>query len=210
MAVVDRWTPVVLVSAPYNGTAYAAGILMSNGESIGGGGGSIQAANGSSEGLFALGQWLIYSTSTQLQFGPGSSEGCTGSLTPVLAPVLGAVLPMGALVTPVQLAGPGSTITQGVLANFTLRGYPSVVWEMNYNASNPATANETVCPGGSAWILPIAGTINVAVPYQNGQLSAVLSSEQIFVYDLFPPGNWLVQVSPSGAWAFEYHPASCT
>jgi hypothetical protein len=209
VTVIHLWTPVVLVNAPYNGTAYAAGVLMSGGEPIGGGGGSIEASNGSSEGLFALGEWLIYSTSRQLQSGPGASASCSGSLAPVLAPVLGTVLPAGATVTPVQLGGPGSTVTQGVQTNFTLRGYPSVEWEMNYDPSNQPKANLTACPGGSARVLPIANRINVTVPFQNGSLRAVLSSEQVFIYALLPPGNWLVQASPSGTWAFDYHPPSC-
>jgi len=209
VAVGNLWTPVVLVNAPYHATAYAAGVLMSGGEPIGGGGGSIQAANGSSEGLFALGKWWIYSTSTQLQFGPGSSVPCSSSLTPVLVG-LEVVLPAAAYVTPVQLAGPGNTTTHGVQTNFTLRGYPSVKWNTNYDITDQLSANQTACPGGSAWDSPVAHQLNVTVPYQNVSLAATLSSEQVFVYDLLPPGNWLIQTSPSGTWAFDYHPADCS
>ena len=209
VAVGNLWTPVVLVNAPYHATAYAAGVLMSGGEPIGGGGGSIVAANGSSEGLFALGNWWIYSTSTQLQLGPGSSAPCSTSLTPVLAG-LEVVLPGAAYVTPIQLAGPGNSTTHGVQTNFTLRGIPSVEWNTNYFSTEQPTANQTACPGGSAWDSPVANRLNVTIPYQNVSLSATLSSEQVFVYDLLPPWNWLIQTSPSGAWAFDYHPADCS
>lgn len=203
----DFWTPVVLLNAPFHGAANATGVLMSDGEPIAGAAGSIGAVNGGSEGLFAIGTWLIYSTSTYLALGPGPSVPCTGSLIAVLAPIIGPDPKTGREVTPVQLAGPGSAVTQGVQTSFTLDEYQSVEWNMDYNTSLPPLANQTSC--GPTSFLPFYNQLNVTVPYQGHNLLAVIYSVQVFVYSFPPPANYLIQDSPSGTWAFDYHSVLC-
>lgn len=203
----NLWTPLVLLNAPFNGTANATGTLMLNGQPVPGAAGSIEAANGSSEGLFGLVRYLIYSTSTDLELGPGQSDHCSGSLTAVVGGYF--VNPKtAASVTPVQLAPPGSTVTQEVETNFTLETYRTVEWgSMNYNTSAQPALNYSVC--ASTRFYPVYNQLNVTIEYQTSSLSVVLSSEQVFAYYLPPPGNWLIQVSNSGTWAFDYHSVFC-
>lgn len=203
----DFWTPVVLLNAPFDGTANATGMLMLNAEPIPGAAGSIEAANGSSDGLFGLVRYLIYTTSTELELGPGASDRCSGSLTAAA----GGYFPSpktGAPVTPIQLAPPGSTVTREVRTNFTLDTYRTVEWgSMNYNTSAPPALNYSVC--SSVKFYPVYNQLNVTIEYQTSSLSVALSSEQVYAYYLPPPGNWLIQESNSGAWAFDYHSISC-
>lgn len=201
------WTPIVLVNAPFNGTASATGAITSDGEAVAGAAGSIQTSNGSSKGLFALAPWAIYSTSTSLGLGAGPAAPCRGSSIAIMAPIIVGDPTTGALVTPVSLAGSGSMMTRGVQTNFTLDGYRSVDWNMNYNTSIPPAANQTSCAPTS--LLPVQGRLNITIPFQNSGQNAVVSSIQVFDYFLPPPGNWLIQNTLSGTWAFDYHPAQC-
>lgn len=207
LAYADFWTPLVLLNAPFHGTANATGTLMLNGEPMPEAAGSIQAVNGSSEGLFGLVEYLIYPTYTDLALGAGSSARCTGSLVAVVAGYFVNPQTAGA-VTPVQLAGLGNTVTEGVQTGFTLDTYRTVDWgSVDYDTATKPEGNYTSCAGFR--LFPVYSQLNVTVPYQNRDLRVVLTSIQVFYYDLPPPGNWLVQLSPSGTWAFDYSPTSC-
>jgi hypothetical protein len=193
---------VVLLNVPYNASANATGVLVLGNEPIPGAAGSVHAANGSSEGLFDLGKWLIYGTSNYLALGPGASTRCSSQLTAVVAPVASGV-PRA-----FQLAGPGSAVTQGVESSLVLDEYRSVEWNMDYRTSVAPLANVSVCaPPYSA--LPVYSQLNVTVPYQNINFSVAVSSIQVFGYSFPSDGNWLFQSSPSGTWAFAYHPTIC-
>lgn len=200
----DLWTPVALVNSPFNGSANATGVLMGEDGPIAGAAGSIEAANGSSEGLFALVPWTIYPTSTYLELGAGSPTSCTGSFVAVMASFALGVNPLSD-VTPIQLAGPGSHVTQAVSTGFTLDGYRSVEWNLSYNLSVRTVFGHGNCGGGGFGYFPVATELNVTIPSPDGNLGVVVPSIQLFSYYLRPNGNWLIQTSPSGAWAFDYY-----
>lgn len=203
----DFWTPLVLLNSPFQGTANATGTLLLNGEPIPGAAGSIEATNGSSVGLFGLVRYLIFPMSTYLEFGAGRSAPCTAPMEAVVGGYF--VNPnTGAAVTPVELASAGRMATQGVQAGFTLDTYHTVGWgSMDYNFSVQPEANLTSCE--SIRLFPVYDQLNVTIQYEDSNLSIVLTSLQVFYYNLPPPGNWLVQNTASGTWAFDFRTASC-
>ena len=201
------WTPVVIADAPHNGTINATGILMNGGDPIAGAAGSVHGANGSSVGLFALASWRIYSTSTRLELGPGSPDVCRGSLVAVMAGRVRAS-PTGNGVTPLQLAGPGSFTSHDVPIGFSLQGYGSVEWNLDYNASQPMLFGHGTCGGGAIEYSTALTQLHVSVPYRTTTVGATVSTAVDYEFTLSPNGNWFVQASPSGAYAFDYYSCS--
>jgi len=201
------WTPVVLLNSPFRGSANATGLLIENGAPAPGAGGTITAVNGSSEGLFALAPWQLYSTSNQWVLGDGLGSPC---IAPELATLLpGAIAsPNGSWVTPVQLAAPGNVYSSNVPTQLALDGYESVAFDLNFNDSVHSTGGHGTCGAEGVGLAQSLEAINVTVPLGGYHLPAQVPDVVSLSYFLGPDGNWLIEVTPSAGLAFDFYPCA--
>lgn len=199
------WTPIVISNSPFGGTANATGAMLAAGLPVPGLGGTVSATNGSTEGLFALMPWSVFSLSSGWVLGLGQNQPCSSHYDAVqdFTPIL---LPSGAFTASFELAPPGSMSTQGIPDSFFSAGASSVIFNPNFQN---ATGGLATCQGGGATQYLSLSAVLVAISGHGLTVPAIVPDVTVYTYR-FPGsfGAWATDQSASAGLAFQY--STCT